>query len=140
MPTTAKTPAKPKPKAPTAPAMAGIDTSTTPKAHPVSPSIVEAMAPVVLGNELRKKELLEMVVDRSGMKKKDIKPVVEAMLAVLGDALAAQRELDLQPLGKLKIQRGKELADGRSLVLKLRQKSAKLNEVPDAPDADPAAD
>jgi DNA-binding protein HU-alpha len=98
------------------------------------------MAPVVLGNELRKKELLEMVVDRSGMKKKDIKPVVEAMLAVLGDALAAQRELDLQPLGKLKIQRGKELADGRSLVLKLRQKSAKLNEVPDAPDADPAAD
>ncbi|MDG1067071.1 MAG: HU family DNA-binding protein [Sulfitobacter sp.] len=68
-----------------------------------------------------------MVVDRSGMKKKDVKPIVEAMLAVLGDALAEQREMNLQPLGKLKVQRGKELPDGRALVLKLRQKSAQLN-------------
>jgi DNA-binding protein HU-alpha len=88
---------------------------------------------VTISNEMRKKELFDLVVARSGKKKKDVKPIVEAMLAVLGDALAEQRELDLQPLGKLKIQRGKELADGRSLVLKLRQKSAKLNEAPDTP-------
>ena len=52
-------------------------------------------------------------------------------MAVLGDALAEQREMDLQPLGKLKVQRGKELADGRALVLKLRQKSARLNAAAD---------
>lgn len=50
------------------------------------------------------------------------------MLAVLGDAFAEQREMSLQPLGKLKVQRGKELHDGRALVLKLRQKTAKLSE------------
>ena len=50
------------------------------------------------------------------------------MLAVLGDAFAEQREMNLQPLGKLKVQRGKELHYGRALVLKLRQKTAKLSE------------
>ena len=51
------------------------------------------------------------------------------MLAVLGDTFAEQREMNLQPLGKMKVQRGKELHDGRALVIKLHQKSAKLNEV-----------
>jgi len=58
------------------------------------------------------------------------------MLAVLGDALSEQREMDLPPLGKLKIQRGKELSDGRALVLKLRQKSSQLNRKPTPPAAD----
>lgn len=105
-----------------------VDTSQAPASSAAAPSVVEALSPVVLSNELRKKELFDLVVARSGMKKKDVKPVVEAMLAVLGDALAEQREMNLQPLGKLKVQRGKELHDGRALVLKLRQKSAKLNE------------
>ena len=86
------------------------------------------IGPVVLGNQLKKKELLDLVVARSGKKKKDVKPIVEAMLAVLGDAFAEQREMNLQPLGKLKVQRGKELHYGRALVLKLRQKTAKLSE------------
>jgi DNA-binding protein HU-alpha len=114
-------------------ALTQVDTSNTPAAASAEPTVVESLSPVVLSNELRKKELFDLVVARSGMKKKDVKPVVEAMLAVLGDALAEQRELDLQPLGKMKVQRGKELSDGRALVLKLRQKSAKLNEAPQNP-------
>lgn len=110
----------------------GIDTSKTPKSATAEPTVVETLTPVVVSNELRKKELFDLVVERSGMKKKDVKPVVEAMLAVLGDALAEQREMDLQPLGKVKVQRGKELSDGRALVLKLRQKTARLNAAPDA--------
>lgn len=110
----------------TAPVTA-VDTSKTPKSAIVTPTVVETLTPVVVSNELRKKELLELVVERSGLKKKDVKPVVEAMLAVLGDALAEQREMDLQPLGKLNVQRGKDLSDGRVLVLKLRQKTARLN-------------
>jgi len=140
MPTTAKKPSKPvsKSKAPKAPAMTDIDTSTTPKAATPTPSVVETLSPVLVSNELRKKELFDLVVARSGMKKKDVKPVVEAMLAVLGDAFAEQREMQLQPMGKLKIQRGKELPDGRALVVKLRQKTAKLGGAPDfANDAAP---
>ncbi|UWR24173.1 HU family DNA-binding protein [Sulfitobacter sp. S190] len=78
-----------------------------------------------MGQELRKKELINLVVERSGIKKKDAKPVVEAMLSVLGEALSENREMVLQPLGRLKIQRAKELSDGRAMVLKLRQKDAK---------------
>jgi hypothetical protein len=136
MPAPSKAPKKSKSKA----APTAIDTSATPKAAPVLPSVVETLAPVVISNALRKKELLELVAARSGRKKKDVKPVVEAMLAVLGDALAAQRALDVQPLGRMKVQRGKELADGRALVLKLRQKSTRPNAAPDAaPDLDTAA-
>ena len=117
-------------------AVSKVDTTSTPKSAMAEPSLVETLTPVVVSNELRKKELFDLVVERSGMKKKDVKPVVEAMLAVLGDALAEQREMDLQPLGKLKVQRGKELPDGRALVLKLRQKSARLNSAPDATTGD----
>ena len=132
MPTSSKTlPKTTAPKAksngPVAEPVSKVDTSKTPKADGATPSVVEKLSPVVVSNELKKKELFDLVVARSSMKKKDVKPVVEAMLGVLGDVLAEQRELNLQPLGKLKVQRAKELPDGRALVLKLRQKSAHLN-------------
>lgn len=122
-------------KTPSPEAVAKVDTESAPKAATATPSVVETLSPVVVSNELRKKELFELVVERSGMKKKDVKPVVEAMLAVLGDAFSEQREMNLPPLGKLKVQRGKELADGRALVLKLRQKSSQLNPKPAPVDA-----
>ena len=106
--------------------IASAPTAKLPTAAITTPTVASAIDPI-LGNELRKKELFDLVVDRSGMKKKDVKPIVEAMLAVLGDAFAEQREMDLQPLGKLKIQRSKELADGQMTILKLRQKTARMN-------------
>ena len=71
--------------------------------------------------DLRKKELIEQVVAQSGVKKKDAKPVVEAMLSILGDTLAEGRELNLQPFGKLRINRSEERSNGRIIVCKLRQ-------------------
>lgn len=82
------------------------------------------LSPIVKGQELRKKELLELVTARSGLKRKDVKPVVEAMLAVLGEALSEQREMQIKPLGKIKIQRAKEIKNGRMIILKLRQNNA----------------
>ncbi|KIN66529.1 DNA-binding protein HU [Sulfitobacter donghicola DSW-25 = KCTC 12864 = JCM 14565] len=117
--------------------MTEVDTSNTPRANTATPSVVDTLSPVVMSNDLRKKELFELVVERSGMKKKDVKPVVEAMLAVLGDAFGEQREMNLPPLGKLKVQRGKELPDGRALVVKLRQKTSQLNAAP-KPEGDAA--
>ncbi|KIN72199.1 HU family DNA-binding protein [Sulfitobacter guttiformis] len=123
--------------APVAEVMTKVDTTGVPSAAATTPSVVEKLSPVVVSEELKKKELFDLVVARSGMKKKDVKPVVEAMLGVLGDVLAEQRELNLQPLGKLKVQRAKELPDGRALVLKLRQKSAQMNAAAAAPVAPP---
>jgi|TARA_B110000908_G_scaffold165885_1_gene216052 DNA-binding protein HU-alpha len=77
---------------------------------------------------MRKKELIDLVVERSGIKKKDAKPVVEATLAILGEALAETRELNLQPLGKVKVRREKLMPNGRILVTKIRQSMPNTDE------------
>ncbi|KID12558.1 hypothetical protein P279_27280 [Rhodobacteraceae bacterium PD-2] len=68
--------------------------------------------------ELRKRELIAMAVQRSGMRKRDVKPAIEAALAVMGEALASGRELNLVPLGKVKVTRLKK--GGRALVVHTR--------------------
>ena len=80
-----------------------------------------SMTDVELGPEMKKKELIDAVVSRSGIKKKDAKPVVEAMLAVLGEALADSRELNLKPFGKVKVNRTKEVPNGKVIIAKVRQ-------------------
>lgn len=99
------------------------------------PTVVTSHAPDVAAPEMKKKDLIDAVVARSGIKKKDAKPVVEAMLAVLGEELGRGRELNLQPLGKMKINRIKQLAGARIVMCKLRQ-----NETLGKPDAAPLAD
>lgn len=71
--------------------------------------------------EMKKQELIALVVDRSDVAKKHAKPVVEAMLEVLGEALAEGRELNLQPLGKVKQNRVKDTPGARVIVAKIRQ-------------------
>ena len=81
-------------------------------------------APVVVPPVLRKKELIERVVARSGIKKKDAKPVIEAMLSVLGESLANGEDLNLQPLGKVMVKRVKEHANAKVMVTRIRQRNA----------------
>lgn len=102
--------------------------STTPRtAKPDTAKAAESAATateadaVVSEPEMKKQELLAKVVERSDVKKKFAKPVVEAVLDVLGEALADGRELNLQPFGKLKYNRTKETANARILVTKIRQ-------------------
>lgn len=84
------------------------------------PSIVET------GNaaehvQMKKPELLDAVVARTNLKKRDVKPAVEAALAVIGDALARGEQVNLPPMGKLRVIKAKELGDGAQvLTLKLR--------------------
>lgn len=94
------------------------------------PKLVTVSTPVAAEADLKKKELIDLVVERSGIKKKDAKPVVEAMLAVLGETIAAGRELNLQPLGKLRINRAEEKSNGRIIVCKLRQSLANASTNP----------
>lgn len=82
--------------------------------------IVETVKPVVADLPIKKPELIDRVVAETGMKKKDVKPVVEAMLAVLGRTLVAGEEITAPPLGKLMIRRVKEAPNATILTLKLR--------------------
>ncbi len=81
-------------------------------AKPADPPATEA---------LKKRELIEMVVARSDVKKKFAKPVVEATLEILGEEIARERELNLQPMGKLKHNRLIETSGARVAVVKIRQ-------------------
>lgn len=70
---------------------------------------------------IKKPELLEAVVARTGLKKRDVKPAVEAALAVLGDALREGAEVNLPPLGKLRVVKTRALDGGAvAMTLKLR--------------------
>lgn len=121
-PTRRATTAKPAAKAaPVADKPAADDVKTAPVSAAPVPKLVTVSTPVVAEADLKKRELIDLVVEKSGIKKKDAKPVVEAMLAVLGETIAAGRELNLQPLGKLRINRAEEKSNGRIIVCKLRQ-------------------
>jgi DNA-binding protein HU-alpha len=91
---------------------------TTPAPEPVV--VTTAAADETLG-ELKKTELLNKVIEVSGVAKRDAKPVVEAMLAELGDCVAKGRSFNLQPFGKLRINRVENKSNGRVVVNRLRQ-------------------
>ena len=78
--------------------------------------------------EVRKRELIDRVAQRSGMKKRDVKPMVEAMLSVMGQALSDGEELNLQPFGKLRVARRKDLANGQVLTVKLRRSGPSIQQ------------
>ncbi|MGX0977551.1 hypothetical protein ACSSVY_003284 [Roseovarius sp. MBR-51] len=80
--------------------------------------------PADAGPDLKKQELIDKVLGKGDIKKKYAKPVVEAVLEVLGEALAEGRELNLPPMGKIKINRVRDVANARIIVAKIRQSKA----------------
>lgn len=92
------------------------------KATPAAPkaTVIETVKPVVAGAPVKKPELIDRVMAETGMKKKDVKPVVEAMLAVMGKALASGEELNVPPLGKVMVNRMKDVANAKILNVKIR--------------------
>lgn len=86
-----------------------------------SPVVVTSSTPVLDVPPLNKKELIDVVVLRSGVKKKDAKPVVEALLSVLGETVASGRDLNLRPFGKLLLKRSELRSNGTLHVCRLRQ-------------------
>lgn len=104
-----------------------------PQSAPVEPRVLRVSEPAVARPDLRKKDLIDAVLERCEVKKRDAKPVIEAMLAVLGEALAEGRGLNLEPLGKLRVNRAVERKDRRIVVCKLRQKLEAPVDDPEAP-------
>jgi len=83
--------------------------------------VTQASSGDIEANVLKKKELLQMVAERSNLNNNKVKPVLEAMLEVLGEAIAEGRELNLQPFGRVKINRQKEVGNARVTIAKIRQ-------------------
>lgn len=88
---------------------------------PETAVVVNAPTVVVAGVEMKKKELIDLVVERSGIKKRYAKPTIEAALAVLGEAMAEGRPLNLKPMGKVKVHKSKPIAGGQVLMARVRQ-------------------
>jgi len=133
-------PVKPYKVAPGDPAPAETPPDVAPQQAPVEPLVVNVSGPDVAAPDLRKKELIDAVLARCEVKKRDAKPVIEAMLAVLGEALGEGRGLNLEPMGKLRINRVEAKADRRIVICKLRRKQPAPDlalgesEAPDGPE------
>lgn len=70
---------------------------------------------------LRKTALIERVVEATGQKRKDVKPILEATLQALGDALVAGEDLQMMPMGKVKIHKRKVVNGDDVMMLKMRR-------------------
>jgi nucleoid DNA-binding protein len=86
----------------------------TPKVAPAAQSVKTKML-------VKKPEFLDRAIARTAVKKRDAKPAIEAALAELAALLAEGNELNLPPLGKLKLLKSKDIGDGaKVMTLKLR--------------------
>lgn len=97
-------------------AVTPTDAVEAPVAEDTTPETEDAGTP-----EFRRPELIEKVMERSGMKRKDVKPVVEAMLAVMGDLLVEETDMNIAPLGKVMVKNAKELEKAHVLTVKVRR-------------------
>ena len=94
---------------------------------PANESLVKSMG---------KRELIDRVVETSGVKKKSVKPVVEAVLKELGDALHRGENLNLQPFGKGIVKTRKELENAEIVELRLRRSKLAITAAEAALDGD----
>jgi len=72
---------------------------------------------------LKKRELIDGVAAETGLKRREVRAVTEAVLSVMGGALADGRSLNLEPLGKLRVAKSTDNEGSRVLTCKLRRKT-----------------
>jgi len=103
---------------------------SNPVAAPAKSAKVATPSKAVTAKMMMKKgELIDQVVERTGVKKRDAKASVEAALVVLSAALTNETDLNLPPLGKIRIVKSKDINDGAQiLTLKLRTMKTKAPE------------
>jgi len=115
-----------KPSAGRATGRSAAKTSAAKKPEARSPvALVETTSPTDAPTEavkvFTKRDLIERVVAASGIKKKTAKPVIEAMLLELGEALTQFDTLNLQPLGKGIVKSRKDVENAQVTELRLRR-------------------
>ncbi|WP_295536231.1 HU family DNA-binding protein [uncultured Thioclava sp.] len=119
-----------KPKRPASPARKSPSKPRAPKAAPASAATLSVVsAPVEAADTkvvLSKKTFVDRVMIAAGVNKGQARQMSEAVLKVLGEALSQGEELNVPPLGKLKINRQFEKNGDEILVVKLRRPSGML--------------
>ncbi|MEM1289596.1 MAG: HU family DNA-binding protein [Pseudomonadota bacterium] len=110
-------------------------TRTTRKTAPARPAAAKAVAktPAVRARPapatlkvLGKRELIDRVVDASGIKKRAAKPVIESVLKELGDAFSRGDTLNLQPFGKGIVKAHKDLENAEVIEVRIRRSKTAL--------------
>ena len=91
---------------------------------------------MVPNNKVKRSEFVARVAERSGLRPNQVKPVLEAVLEELGQILLNGEELKHPSLGKLSVNRRKELAAADVVHCKLRRQKP---QAADAPTDGPAA-
>lgn len=134
-----KTPRAASTSKPTAAAAKVTPENAAPDATPADANARPPMQELPLSEreEMKKKELIDLVVERSGIKKRDAKPAIEAALAILGETLAEGREVNMRPMGKIKVTRMKKGANGQVIHARIRQPEPGEKADPDPEMTDP---
>jgi DNA-binding protein HU-alpha len=89
------------------------------KAGRVLPPVVAGRA-ARSGVQVKKKDFVEKVAAASGVKKGDVRSVVDAALAILAERVLAGDEVNLPPLGKMRMMREKDNGKVRVAMLRLQ--------------------
>ena len=110
----------------TSPAATAPAAKTTPvKAASASPVVPKTSAQSEQASSvLKMKDLIDKVVAATGAKKADVRGIIEATLAALGDALSKGNTLNLPPFGRAKVSRAAEAGSGKAMTVKLRRNGA----------------
>jgi nucleoid DNA-binding protein len=117
-PKVAKLPTKPSVGNPAkAPASKPVAAAGVPKAKPAL-KVVGKPAPATA--PLKLKDLIAAVAAETGAKRPEVRATVEATLAVLADALKRGADLNLPPLGRLRVARATGKDGTGAMTLKLR--------------------
>ncbi len=113
---------KPAPKAVPKPAPARpVEVAESRAEAPVAKAPDAAAAPQV---EMKRKDLLDAVSARAELPRHKVKPVMEAMLAVMGEAIAEGRSLNINPLGRMVRKRHKDTPNAKINIVRVRQPKA----------------
>ncbi|MCZ8333673.1 MAG: HU family DNA-binding protein [Rhodobacteraceae bacterium] len=103
-----------------------------PALAPEAEGAVIEKAPKTIAPQLKKKDLVARVVAAlDGKKKGQVKEIVEATLATLGEALAKGESLNLPPFGRARIARQK--GEGKTSAMTVKLRGAGEKNAPKAP-------
>ncbi len=83
------------------------------------------------GEQVRKKDFVDQLAGASGIRKGDVRIVLDAALTLIGERLKAGDEIALPPLGRLRLI--KERDNGKARIATLRLQTASGDETADAP-------
>lgn len=87
---------------------------------------------------VQKKDFVDRVIAATGAKKSEARPIIEATLEQLGEALSAGQTLAVPPLGRARVNLEKDMRGGDVITLRLRRKAAAgpAGNAPQAPSAE----